>query len=55
MVRYSLFVTMNLGDCKKGRFPVSERAAERVLSLPNYPEMTNDELEYVVKKVKELV
>ncbi len=40
---------------QKGRFPVAERAAERVLSLPNYPEMTNDELEYVVKKVKELV
>ncbi|MFQ5640179.1 MAG: DegT/DnrJ/EryC1/StrS family aminotransferase [bacterium] len=39
----------------KGRFPVSELAAERVLSLPNYPEMTDAMIEYVVEKVKEFV
>ncbi|MFQ5650476.1 MAG: DegT/DnrJ/EryC1/StrS family aminotransferase [bacterium] len=39
----------------KGSFPVSERAGERVLSLPNYPEMTEEMLRVVVEKVKEAV
>jgi len=39
----------------KGSFPVSERAGDRVLSLPNYPEMTEEMLEFVVEKVKEAV
>ncbi len=39
----------------KGSFPVSERAGERVLSLPNYPEMTEGMLVEVVGKVKEVV
>jgi dTDP-4-amino-4,6-dideoxygalactose transaminase len=38
---------------KKGSFPVSERAAEQVLSLPNYPEMTDDMVKLVAEKVKE--
>ncbi|MCG8604199.1 DegT/DnrJ/EryC1/StrS family aminotransferase [bacterium] len=38
-----------------GSFPVSERVADRVMSLPNYPEMTEKMLEYVVEKVKEYV
>jgi len=38
---------------KKGSFPVSERAAEMVLSLPNYPEMTDEMVRFVVEKVKE--
>lgn len=36
-----------------GSFPVSEKAAERVLSLPNYPEMTEEMLGMVVEKVKQ--
>lgn len=40
---------------KKGSFPVSERAGERVLSLPNFPEMTDEQLAYVVEKVKEAI
>lgn len=36
---------------KEGSFPVSEQAAKQVLSLPNYPEMTEEMLEYVVEKV----
>ena len=39
-------------DRKKGSYPVSERVAERVLSLPNYPEMTDEMVEFVVEKVK---
>lgn len=43
---------MGLG---KGSFPVAERAGERVMSLPNYPEMTDAMPKFVVKKVKELI
>ncbi len=38
-----------------GSFPVAERAGERVLSLPNYPEMTEEMLEYVVAAVKKVL
>ena len=38
---------------KLGAFPVSEQAADRVLSLPNYPEMTDEMVEFVAGKVKE--
>jgi dTDP-4-amino-4,6-dideoxygalactose transaminase len=40
---------------KKGSFPVSERAGETVLSLPNYPEMTDEMVRFVVTKVRESV
>ncbi len=40
---------------KRGAFPISEQAADRVLSLPNYPEMTDEMVEYVVEMVKKLV
>jgi len=42
-------------DLKKGSYPVSEKAAERVLSLPNYPEMSDEMVELVGQKVKELL
>ena len=38
-------------DVSAGSFPVSERAADRVLSLPNYPEMTEEMLGIVVEMV----
>lgn len=38
-----------------GSFPVSERAGERVLSLPNYPEMTEEMLALVVEAAKNAV
>ena len=40
---------------KRGAFPVSEQAADRVLSLPNYPEMSDEMVEFVVETVKETV
>ena len=38
---------------RKGDFPVSEEAAEKVLSLPLFPKITSEEMEYVVSAVKE--
>ncbi len=32
---------------RAGDFPVTERAAQRVLSLPMYPELTDEQLDYV--------
>ena len=38
-----------------GCFLLSERAGDRVLSLPNFPEMTEEQLDYVAAQVKEAV
>ncbi len=37
---------------KRGMFPVTEAASERIVSLPIYPEMTQQQYEYVVQAVK---
>ncbi len=39
----------------KGSFPMAEEAASTVLSLPLYPEMTNEQIETVVDAVKQHV
>jgi dTDP-4-amino-4,6-dideoxygalactose transaminase len=38
---------------KKGDFPVTEHAAERLLSLPMYPELTAEQIDYVCTSIKE--
>ncbi|MDR3609423.1 MAG: DegT/DnrJ/EryC1/StrS family aminotransferase [Ignavibacteriaceae bacterium] len=38
---------------KKGDFPVTEELAERGLSLPIFPELTDNQIEYVSEKMKE--
>lgn len=38
---------------RKGDFPVTEVSADRVLSLPMCPELKREELEYVVKNIRE--
>jgi len=38
---------------KKGDFPVTEHVAERLLSLPMFPELTREQIEYVVNSIKE--
>jgi len=40
---------------KKGDFPVSEAAAEEVLSLPMFPELTEDQIKYVCESLKEVI
>jgi dTDP-4-amino-4,6-dideoxygalactose transaminase len=52
-------VPLHLQNCfkylgyKKGDFPVSEELAETGLSLPMFPEMTADQIEYVCSKIGE--
>jgi UDP-2-acetamido-2-deoxy-ribo-hexuluronate aminotransferase len=40
---------------KRGSFPVAERAAERVLSLPMHPYLTAEQVERVSEAVKATV
>jgi dTDP-4-amino-4,6-dideoxygalactose transaminase len=36
---------------KKGDFPAAERASESVLSLPMYPEIAREQIEYVIEAI----
>jgi len=51
-------IPMHLQECyrtlghKKGDFPVSEQAAEEVVSLPVYAELTDEQLRYVVDSIR---
>lgn len=38
---------------KKGDFPISETLADTCLSLPMYPELSDDKIEFVASKIKE--
>ena len=40
-------------DYKIGDFPIAEKQANRILSLPIYPELEDNQVHYVVKCVKE--
>ena len=40
---------------KKGDFPVTENTADRLLSLPMFPELTREQIEYVVESIKEYI
>jgi len=39
--------------CRKGDFPVAEKAADEILSLPMYPELTDQQIEYVCDSIRE--
>ncbi|MBN1300328.1 MAG: DegT/DnrJ/EryC1/StrS family aminotransferase [Melioribacteraceae bacterium] len=40
---------------KKGDFPVSEKQADTSLALPIYPELSDEQIEYVVQKISEFI
>ncbi len=40
---------------KEGEFPVTESVAKRLLSLPMFPELTKEQIEYVAESIKEFV
>lgn len=52
-------VSLHLQPCfahlgyKKGDFPVAEQLAETGLSLPMYPELTDEQIEYVASSIRE--
>jgi len=39
----------------KGRFPVSEQLAREILSIPIYPELTEEQRKYVVDHIKQFL
>ena len=40
---------------KEGDFPIAEKAAKEILSLPMYPELTPEQIKYVVASIKEVM
>jgi len=42
----------NYLDYKQGDFPISEKAAEEMLSLPIFPELNREEIEYICDSIK---
>ena len=38
---------------KKGDFPVAERVAEEVISLPMHPHLKEEDIDYIADKIKE--
>ncbi len=54
-------IPLHLNQCfqylgyKKGDFPVCEKAAEEVLALPVYPELTDEMKDFVVKTVLDFI
>lgn len=54
-------VPFHLQECfqylgyKKGDFPVAESCADTSLAIPIYPELTDEQLNYTVSKIKEFI
>ena len=40
---------------KEGDFPVSEKISKEILALPIYPELKNEQIEFVASKIKEIL
>ena len=39
-------------DCRAGDFPITEKLADEILSLPIYPEMSDEQVTYIAEKVR---
>jgi dTDP-4-amino-4,6-dideoxygalactose transaminase len=42
-------------EYREGDFPIAEKVAKRILSLPMFPELTEGQISYVCNKIKEYV
>lgn len=42
---------MNKFNCKKGQLPVTEKISEQVLTLPMYPGLTKEEMDYIINSI----
>jgi dTDP-4-amino-4,6-dideoxygalactose transaminase len=40
---------------KKGDFPIAEKCCEGIMSLPMYPELTEEEIRYVAEQLSEII
>jgi len=40
---------------KEGDFPIAEKIASRLLSLPMFPELTHEQVDFIVASIKEFV
>ncbi len=40
---------------RKGAFPIAERVYEKIVSLPIYPQLKENQLEYIVRTIKEIL
>jgi len=40
---------------KKGDFPESEKASRQILAIPVYPDLTKDEMDYIINSIKEFM
>jgi dTDP-4-amino-4,6-dideoxygalactose transaminase len=54
-------IPVHLQECykelkyKKGDFPIAEKCCEEIMSLPMYPELTEEEIRYVVEQLPEII
>jgi len=39
-------------NLSNGNYPITEKVANEILSLPMFPELTKDQIEYIVEKIK---
>jgi len=53
-VHFMSFYKNNFGY-KKGDFPITEQYYNRTITLPLFPKLTNEEVEYVIASVKEII
>ena len=49
------FLSYNHLKYSKGDFPITEEQSDSQLSLPIYPEMTYDEIDYICNTINEIV
>ncbi len=54
-------VPLHLQECfkylgyKKGDFPESEKAAQQTLAIPVYPDLTKEEMDYIIASIREFL